>query len=87
MLHFRTQIAMLYKVQARANIDGNKQHDKLTKMGQKQANKNVGARMNMPTPPILFLKDWWHSMHKTLVKGHIRHLKKHILNIWQNKQS
>lgn len=43
MLHFHTQIAMLYKVQARANIDGNEQHDKLTKMEQKQAHKNVGG--------------------------------------------
>ena len=75
-----TQISILHKIKARANIDGNEQAHTRAKRGRELDYIDAATPYEHAHPtPYCFQKGWWHSMQETLDKGPIRHLGKHIL--------
>lgn len=70
-----------HKVKAHTKNNGNKQAYVVTKWGRNLDHRDATTpyRHAYPTPYFL-QKYWWHSMQETPNKGHIRHLRKHVLN-------
>ena len=80
LLQQRTQPTTLYKVRAHTNIEGNEKADELAKKGREKEHIDaINPHEFAHSTPYYYQKDWWHSIDKTLDKGPIRFLKKHII--------
>ena len=70
----------LYKVHAHANIERNKQANKLAKKGRDKEHLDIVLLHEFAdNMPYNYQKDWWHSMNETPNKGPIKFLQKHII--------
>ena len=80
LLQQRTQLTSLYKVQAHANIEGNKKANELAKEGrEKEHTDAINPHEFAHFTPYYYQKDWWYPMDETSDKGPIRFLEKHII--------
>ena len=87
MLQNRTQLTILHKVRAHANIDGNEKADELAKLGRVKDHREAKHPYeHAHATPFYFQKDDWPSMAATRDKGSIRFLDKYLkrLNLSNN---
>ena len=66
LLQQRTQLTMLYKVRAHANIEGNEKEDKLANIGQEKGHYDAIHRHKFAHSTLYYYqRDWSHSMLET----------------------